>query len=83
MHPNVSKMLTLSTRHVPPRELPVVAREAFADNESCWLLSLGDPPPDEAPALAHLLALARGLGCHWLRLDRNGPVAPELPSWEW
>jgi hypothetical protein len=83
MHPDISKMLTLSTRHVPLKELPAVARAAFADNAYCWLLYVGDPDTDDAPALANLVALAKSRGCSWLRLDQDGPVEPELPSWDW
>ena len=92
MTDEISKMLTLSTAHIKAATssdmevqvdgLPVF----FAKDDYGWFVhvpTLEEMPPNCPDDLEGVLAYARGLGCGWLCLDRDGDVNPNLPTWEW
>jgi hypothetical protein len=67
-------------------EVPVT----FAKGDYGWFVHVPDPrdsdPEEEqnwAPDLAACIAFARGLGCDWLCLDRDGETVGDLPTYEW
>lgn len=79
----IARMLTVSTTHIPASERDAATREAFWDNQYGWVFYVGDPQVEDAPCLAALVQIARRLDCLWLRLDRDGPVLPEFPAFDW
>lgn len=94
----IAKMLILSTSHIPEKHARAMdAGAPFPDdtrgddlsydrveygylvwvNEDRALASkLPQPWPD-------LFALAKKYGCRWIKLDCDGPVVPDYPTWEW
>ena len=96
MTDEISKMLTLSTAHVTKftadmfhynvhkSVLPVY----YSKGEYGWLVHIHELDDDmsvlQYPTdIQELIAYARSLGCEWLCLDQDGPINPNLPSWEW
>jgi hypothetical protein len=62
----------------------------FNLGDGCGFLMSVDPEVDPeydtdtwSPALLAIHALAVSLGCSYVRLDPDGPVDPELKTYEW
>lgn len=93
---NVRTFLDLSTRHLPERVMnaPLNSIEgvvAFQDEYGEWLWVPQEVVAHAQAYLGHgfppfVLAIqsyARSLGCDYIRLDRDGPIDPQLPTWDW
>lgn len=91
--PDIEKVVTLSTIHIHPEtvkmikdgkftELFVYKKEVFG-----WWIQLSDCQDYEASQLPEdikaCIAYAKGLGCSWLCLDRDGQEMDCLKKYEW
>lgn len=77
----IEKILVLSTGHIPEptADLPC---DYYSHGGYGWLIYARQQTP-EYPELNILLELARSKDCHWLLLDRDGPIEPQLPTYDW
>lgn len=93
----INMMLTLSTSHIPNDERQWVEEnphQVWADTPYFWVFRV----PLDAPVLGavfeerlseypenlgKLIRLAKNLNCDFLRLDVDGPVLENLPTWNW
>jgi hypothetical protein len=91
----VRQFLDLSTRHLPDRfatQVNLTECDGLVVYEMRygWLLWVPEDPDareDFGPDVPHEVLVvqryARSLGCDYVMFDRDGPVDPQLPSWDW
>jgi hypothetical protein len=92
----IEKTLVLSTSHIPehegdlleaagnPEDYDAVVGHSVDNYGYGWRIHVPDRPEyddlDDVPYTKKLVALARKLGCHWLRLDQDAGVRDDLPT---
>lgn len=94
---DLTMMLTISTAHIRPETAEMLEMEdatgdmgltVYALGEGYesngWLVyvdteAYGDVPKD----LRRLMEFCAGKNIDWLRLDGDGEILPELPTYEW
>lgn len=92
----IRKMLDLSTAHLPQAYgdadgLTSVDGVVAYTTEYGFITWVPDDPQDNADAYDGMVPssvltiqkYARALGCDYVLFDRDGPVNPNLPTWEW
>ena len=80
----IHRTLMLSTAHLPFREVDTVEGEAILSGEYGWLVYVfSDIDASATPSLAAAVALAIREKCDFVRFDSDGPLAAQLPSFEW
>jgi len=94
--PQIRSILDLSTAHLP-EEFGQTLHEldgVIADLKGEYGYLMWVPPDPErwawesvdGPAPAEILTVqvyARRFGCDYVLFDRDGPVNPDLPVWDW
>lgn len=88
----IRKMLDLSTAHLPESlgtDLTAEYGVTAYRTEYGFLMWVPDDPSevnDDASVPSEVLIIqkyARALGCDYVLFDRDGPINPNLPTWEW
>ena len=80
----VERMLNLSTGHLPPHLLPLLANDGLDvltyPNTYGGLVLVDEF--SEHPSLMEIFKLARELECVWVRFDTHGPQVSELEAFD-
>ena len=91
------KIPVISTGHIPPADVPLLdadAANAAGPNgvmgklDHGWLLNIGeelneDEWPNYTAAFMELLRLIKAWRFEYLRLDSDGDVIQQLPTFDW
>ncbi|WP_437387427.1 hypothetical protein [Brucella intermedia] len=94
MHPQMDKVLTISTGHVTEATAERLSKDnipgtiVFEKGVYGWLLWTGIEPDEETLAgipveLWQVIQFAKSLGCEWLMLDRDADQITALEVWDW
>lgn len=90
MTPQVRKFLDLSTAHVCPETRDWLEHETDQGlvyqltGGYGWMLYCADTEHDPVPTdLDGIFALAKNMSCEYVMLDRDAPIHPDLPTWDW
>lgn len=88
----ITKMLTLSTAHIPESIAKSLETEPETDNFGLsvypfaygfWIHVPQEIPENTPECLASCLRLAKENGCAWLQLDQDAEPLDELPVYDW
>lgn len=88
----ITKMLTLSTAHIPESVAKSLETEPETDNYGLsvypftygfWIYVPSEIPSHLPPSLAACLRLAKENGCVWLQLDQDAEPLDILPVYDW
>ena len=88
----ISKMLTLSTAHIPEEVANALVQEPETDYFGLsvypfaygfWIHVPNEIPPAVPESLAACLRLSKENGCTWLQLDQDAELFDELPTYDW
>lgn len=88
----ITKMLTLSTAHIPEDVAKSLETEPETDNFGLsvypfdygfWIHVPHEIPVSLPPSLAACLRLAKENGCTWLQLDQDAEPLDDLPVYDW
>jgi hypothetical protein len=87
------RVLELSTAHISPETGGLLghnpcSNQRIDDSTYGWWVHVHHDDvvegefgyPDD---LKHVLAIARGKGCQWLRLDEDADVVDDIPTFDW
>ena len=83
----INRELVCSTAHITFEDSIMIGNLGCV--EACsygWRLYVGDDSDvfdGEISNLKALAAIARSLDCVWLVLDQDGPIYPNMPTYEW
>ena len=88
---NVFRVLDASTAHISWDGVEVLETgvheiaAAYSDEFGWWIYVSHDPEDvyDAVEGLPQIMHHARGLGCRYVRLDRDGPIIDGLQVWDW
>jgi hypothetical protein len=73
---------TLYGRSIWPSEYGFFVYIGLDNPDDSWP-NLDDYPDEPSEGLLAVIALARASGATWLRLDQDGPVLDNIPSYDW
>ena len=90
----IARVLIVSTAHIRPQDQALLEEQeqsasaliVYSKAEYGWLILCDKRPLDKHVLSAELIALirlARAQGCTWLMLDRDGPIYPQLATFDW
>lgn len=98
-HPEIDRMLTLSTAHVSEHTAEMLSREPETDEMQLSVYTKSGTPGSEGygwyvyvpqkcaksvpPDLARVIHFAQAMGCRVLCLDADGPEEPSLEVFDW
>ena len=94
---DLTTMLTISTAHIGPVTAHMLdAEDTTGDmgvtvyimgdgyEADSWLIYVDPKAEGNVPEdLQRLMEFCAGKGIDWLRLDGDGEILPELPTYEW
>jgi len=88
--PEIAKVLVLSTAHLPEtvdkaltanvEAYPEISCDRITWGYLVWVRESGYAAGEPWDTL---FAYANNLHCQWIKFDCDGPVMPDLPSWDW
>lgn len=81
----IEKTLVLSTAHVCEATMNGLTDGTIQGYpyEEGVRIRVSDNRTGDPGELRHLLKVASKLRCEWLRLDADGPIHDNLPTWDW
>jgi len=91
----IQNTLVASTSHISGEEadwLNAHEEEPWVTTNYCWIFWISEDDQifeslvagwEHLPNVAVLMRLAKSLNCEYLKIDVDGPVYTDLPTWEW